>query len=283
MTVRRALAAVAVALACAAQAPADAPWDAAVPPTGEALLARIKAVYRAHPRPPFVAYTLVRRDTHDGAPDFADSYTLKVWCRTHDNAALARRAWRGAAHGDLQYLTVMFDRAVDPGPPTADVFERRSFAAMPVTPAAHASAPPALPPEPLPEIGRVTSRDGDYRVLRTVRDGDLLHVWLVARTEPERNRLEELWVDATTFDLRRALVRDHLYFAFGATSLEDEFDVRFRPGPGNLPLIASIHGETPGATYETDYTFDGVTFPDALPDWYFTPKVYGLHRADAPV
>ncbi len=286
---RRALAAVSVAVACAAQAPASV----APPPTGDALLARIKAVFRSYPRPPFVAYTLVRRDTHDGAPDFANSYTLKIWCRTSDHAALARRAWHGKAHGDLEYLTVSFDRFVDPGPPTADMFEKRLFGAVSArgeAPSRRARSPaapepersPGASPQPLAEIGRVSARDGDYRVDRVAREGDMLHLWLIPRSDPERNRLDELWVDATTYDLRRALVRDHLYFQFGTQSLEDEFDVRFRPGPGNLPLIASIHGETREDAYESDYTFTDVTFPDTLPNWYFSPKLYGLHRTDAP-
>ena len=93
---------------------------------------------------------------------------------------------------------------------------------------------------------------------------------------------DELWVDARTLDLRRALVRDHLYFDFGIRSIDDEFDVRFRPGPANLPVIATIHGQTDDGDYETDYTFEDVAFPASLPDWYFTPKQYGMHRSDAP-
>jgi hypothetical protein len=29
-------------------------------------------------------------------------------------------------------------------------------------------------------------------------------------------------------------------------------------------------------------TFSDVRFPATLPDWYFQPKIYGAHRADAP-
>jgi hypothetical protein len=288
MTAARVLAAAAVALACAAQSPVPG-----APLTGDQILARAKAVFRAYPRPPYVAYTLVRRDTHNGVPDFENSYTLKLWCRTADRSALARRAWKGRAYGELDNVTVMFDKAVDPGPPTADMFEKRLFGA----PGARLDATPAPSPPPgstgeiaeplapataLPEIGRVGARDGDYRVERVAREGDLIHLWLQPRSDAERNRLDELWVDARTYDLRRALVRDHLYFALSAQSLEDEFDVRFRPGPGGLPLIATIHGRTKYDQFETDYTFTDVTFPDALPQWYFEPKQYGAHRADAP-
>jgi hypothetical protein len=302
----RALAALAVALACAAQSPAPVapPTAAADPPTatpltGDQILARVKAVFRSYPRPPYVAYTLIRRDTHNGAPDFENSYTLKIWCRTADRSALARRAWKGKAYGDLQNITVMFDREVDPGPPTADMFEKRLFGtggarvdrSSASKPSSHdAGAPNASLPgaassdsaSSLPEIGRVSALDGDYRAVRVARDGELLHLWLVPKSDPDRNRLDEIWVDARTYDLRRALVRDHLYLGMSGQSLEDEFDVRFAPGPGGLPLIASIHGQTKYGQFETDYTFKDVSFPDSLPDWYFAPKQYGLHRADAP-
>lgn len=298
MNPARALAAAAVAFTCAAQSPAP---NATVPLTGDQILARAKAVFRAYPRPPFVAYTLVRRDQHNGEWDMLNSYTLKIWCRTADRSALARKAWRGKAYGELLNITVMFDKEVDPGPPTADMFEKRLFGASsaqrdspPAPGAATASGAseatnvsgatpaPVGTASPLPEIGRVGALDGDYRVVRFARDGGLIHLWLVAKTDPERNRLDEMWVDATSYDVRRARVRDHLYLGMGGGSIEDEFDVRFTPGPSGLPLISTIHGQTAWGRFETDYKYEDVTFPDALPDWYFAPKQYGLHFADAP-
>jgi len=286
MTPARAAAALAVALACAAQSPAPAPS----PLSGDQIFARVKAVFRSYPRPPYITYTLTRRDWHDGAPDLENSYTLKIWCRTADRSALARRAWRGTAYGALQNITVMFDREVDPGPPTADMFEKRLFGAMPAqrdpAPRAVASAVPSVSAiasaEPLPEIGRVGALDGDYHTGRVAREGGLIHLWLEPKSDPERNRLDEIWVDATTYELRRARVRDHLYLGMGGQSLDDEFDVRFIPGPGGLPLIQSIRGETRYGQFETQYIFTDVTFPEALPDWYFAPKQYGVHKSDAP-
>ncbi len=279
MSLGRTLAALGVAVACAAQAPGDG----ASAFTPDQIFARVKAAFRAHVRPPFVTYTLVRRDRRDGAPDFPNSYTLKIWCRTADRSALARRAWRGTAYGDLEHITVMFDREVDPGPPTADMFEKRLFgAASPARPSAAGAASPEPVTTELPEIGRVSALDGDYRATRARTEGDALHVWLQPRSDPDRNRLDEIWVDARTFELRRALVRDHLYLSPGGAALDEEFDVRFTPGPGDLPLITSIHGGTRDGAFETEYTFEDVRFPASLPDWYFTPKLYGLHRADAP-
>jgi len=287
MSAARVLAVAAVALACTAQVPATESL------TGDQILARAKAVFRAYHRPPFVAYTLVRRDRHNGAPDFENSYTLKLWCRTADRSALARKAWRGKAYGELENLTVSFDKAVDPGPPTADMFEKRLFGApgarrdaSPAPAATPANAPAfsteSAAPATLLEIGRIGARDGDYRVVRTSRDGELIHLRLEPKSDADRNRLDEMWVGGQTYDVRRARVRDHLYFGLTGQSIEEEFDVRFSPGPDGLPLITAIHGQTPYGQFETDFTFTDITFPDTLPTWYFEPKLYGLHRSDAP-
>ena len=109
----RALAAVAVALGCAAQSPAPLPTTVPASLTGDQILARVKQVFRAYPRPPYVAYTLVRRDRHNGFPDFENSYALKIWCRTADRSALARRAWNGKAYGEPpRYHLPRVNRAV---------------------------------------------------------------------------------------------------------------------------------------------------------------------------
>ena len=283
MNAARTVVTVAVALACVAASP-----EPSAPLTGDQILARAKAVFRAYARPPFVTYTLVRRDRHNGAPDFENSYTLKLWCRTADRSALARKVWNGKAYGELENVTVMFDKAVDPGPPTADMFEKRLFGAisarLDATPVVAATPDPSASDAPaaLPEIGRVGARDGDYQVVRVARDGELIHLWLVPRTDAERNRIDEMWVDAQTYDLRRARVRDHLYFGISGQSIEEDFDVRLTPGPGGLPLITSIHGQTRYDQFTTDYTFLDVRFPAELPAWYFEPKQYGAHRSDAP-
>ncbi|MBV8749021.1 MAG: hypothetical protein JO103_04850 [Candidatus Eremiobacteraeota bacterium] len=272
------IAAFCVALACAAQSPEPAPSPPPTPTTGEQILARAKEVFRAHARPPYVVYTLVRRDKHNGEPDFENSYTLKIWCRTDDRSALTRRVWKGKAYGSLQNVTVAFDEAVDPGPPTADIFERALFAPPP-----SAAPTPEATDSPLPVIGGVVvNRDYDYRVIALHRDGAAWHLSLAPKRDPDRNRIDDLWVDATTFEITRMRVRDHLYFTFTGQSIDDEFDARFVLRDG-LPLIASIHGRTKYDQFETDYTYEDVSFPSALPDWYFAPKTYGMHRDDPPV
>jgi hypothetical protein len=272
----RALATMFVAVACALPAPLRAGDE---PLTGRQILARAKAVFRAHVRPPFVAYVLTRRDVHFGSPDLANSYALKIWCRTSDRSALARRAWNGRADGALENITVAFDGLVDPGPPDADIFERALFAPRP----SDAPATPEPTDSPLPVIGGVVvATDYDYRVVKVARDRDAWHLYLDSLRDPARNRIDELWVDAMTYDVTRMRVRDHLYLGGGHDgAVEEEFDVRFAPHDG-LPLITAIHGRTHDGEYETDYAFRDVTFPATLPDWYFEPQRYRDHRAEAP-
>jgi hypothetical protein len=275
MTAARAFATMLVAAACAL----PPPLRADEPLTGQQILARAKAAFRGHVRPPFVAYQLVRRDTHFGSPDFPNSYALKIWCRISDRSALARRAWNGRADGALENITVAFDGLVDPGPPDADIFERALYAPRP----SDAPGAPAPTDSPLPVIGGVVvATDFDYRVGRMARDGTAWHLYLDLLRDPARNRIDELWVDATTYEVTRRRVRDHLYLGGGtAGAVEEEFDVRFALHDG-LPLIASIHGRTHDAEFETDYTYSNVRFPPSLPDWYFQPQLYREHRAEAP-
>jgi hypothetical protein len=271
---RAGAAAFVVALACAA---ASAFADDERPPSGEQILGRAKAVFRTHERPAYVVYTVVRRDKHDGAPDFENSYTLKIWCRTGDRAALMRREWNGVPIGGALFDIVAFDGRVDPGPPSADIFERALYGRAP------SIAPTPVPlPSDLKRIGSVVvTRDDDYHVTQASREGTAWHLALEPKRDPARNRIGELWVDAQTYEVQRMRVRDHLYLGLSGQSLADEFDVRFTAREG-LPLIATIHGETQGAEFETDYTYRDVAFPSALPDWYFDPRSYGAHKDALP-
>lgn len=277
MSGARVLATAAVAFACAIcpRAAVSATSDVTTA-NGEQLLARVKSVFRAHDRPPYLVYTLIRRDRHDGVPDFENSYTLRIWCRTADRSALTRRMWNGKPYGGMDSITVAFDGVVDPGPPTADIFERALFAPPSPLPA------PDPSPLSLPTIGSTSvTKDFDYRVVRADRDGTLWRIVLEPKRDPFRNRLDELWVDAATFEIRRMRSRDHLYFGLSGQSVEDEYDGHFTERDG-LPMLASIHGETAWGGYETDYTFTDISFPPTLPAWYFDPKSYGAHRSDAP-
>jgi hypothetical protein len=269
----RALVTAAVALACAGAAAAP---DDRAPQTPEQILGRAKAVFRAHARPPYVVYTVVRRDFHSQMPDLENSYTLKIWCRASDRSALTRKVWNGEPYGAMQNVTVAFDEYVDPGPPTADIFERALFAKATPTP-----EPSPLATGLLTIGGVVITKDYDYRVTRATRERDLWHLELEPIRDPYRNRIDDLWVDAASYEIRRARLRDHLYLGMTGQSIDDEFDVTFAMRDG-LPMIASIHGRTKWDQYESEYTYKDVSFPQSLPDWYFDPPSYGKHKAEAP-
>jgi hypothetical protein len=261
-------------------------------PSPERLLFLIRRQFRSHrPPPPYVTYTLIRKQTlDDGYADLLNSYTYHIWCRTSDRGALGRRVYRGSARGTLEFLRPSFNEPWDPGPPTADLFEP-----APVHP--HTSPREFVPtPEPtgkLPlTIASVTALgEFDYRVTRVANEGSQIHVSLEARRDPDRNRLRELYVDAKTLELQEVIATDKLY---------DEGDSGKHVYPmlftvtltwmHNMPIVTHIHG-TP--TYQTDaeylgidatvdYDFKDITFPDSLPDWYFDPRTYAQHDADAP-
>lgn len=274
---------------------AGAPASTATPiplPSPERLLYLIRRQFRSHrPPPPYVTYTLIRKQTlDDGYPDLLNSYTYHIWCRTFDRAALGRRVYRGSARGTLEFLRPSFNEPWDPGPPTADLFEP-----APIHP--HANPREFVPtPEPTgslpPTIAVVTALgEFDYRVTRVANEGDQIHVSLEPRRDPDRNRLRELYVDAKTLELKEVVATDKLYDE--GDSGKHVYPMLFTITLGwmhDMPLVTHIHG-TPtyqadadylGRDATVDYDFTEITFPDSLPQWYFDPRTYAQHVPDAP-
>lgn len=256
------------------------------------LLVAIRRQFRSHrPPPPYVTYTLVRKQTlDDGYPDLLNSYTYHIWCRTSDKAALGRRVYRGSSRGTLEFLRASFNEPWDPGPPTADLFEP-----APLHP--HNNPREFVPtPEPTgslpPVIASVTAiGEFDYNVTRVAVEGDLTHVSLQPRRDPDRNRIRELYVDTKTLELHQVIATDKLYEDGSGRHVYPmlfTIDLGWMHG---MPIVTHIHG-TP--TYQTDaeylgrdatvdYDFNDITFPDSLPEWYFDPRTYAQHAADAPL
>src|SRR5947209_20517170 len=69
------------------------------------LLARVRRQFRTHrPPPPFVTYQLERKQaTEYGYPDYANSYTYHIWCRSVDRACRAREVVRDDYPGNLEF------------------------------------------------------------------------------------------------------------------------------------------------------------------------------------
>jgi hypothetical protein len=269
----------AFALAGALQAQTPAPL-----PNGDELLLKAKAVFRAHERPPYEVYTLERREAIDGAPDFEDSYSLRIWYRRRDRAALSRRVERGRAVGPLFFIEPRFNGPIDPGPTTADIFEP----APPhvAAPARRAPAPLQTDPPTLVAV-RVTG-EVDYRAeVAGIEDG-LYHLRLQPRRDPDRNRLRDLWLERDSLEVRRLRATDRLYAAGTDIWFPLLLTAQLDAGK-SLPTIHEIwtsndvgDGGGVGPTREGHYRFTDVAFPANLPDWYFDPKSYGAHAREAP-
>ena len=241
--------------------------------TPEQILIRAKTTYHAHAVPRYVVYTVQRKERTNGVIDFADSYKLRLWCRTSDNRCLARHVTNGRVGGPLVSLQPRFNAAIDPGPVTVDLFEP--------PPPPRATPPPAT--STLPTIGSVRAQaEADFRARSARRIGDAYELEVEPRRDPDRNRAQTMTIDAQTFELRRVIARDRLYLAGSATSYPETFTIDLRMLAGH-PILDHIHGGTgEGYDSEVDYTYSNVTFPETLPAWYFEPASYGIHFAEAP-
>ena len=245
------------------------------------LLAAIRAKFRSHrPPPPFETYTLIRKQMTDyGYPDYVNSYTYHIWYRSSDHGALGRKISQLGDVGPLEFFRPLFNGPIDPGPPTADVFEPAPLHTYPPTfvPTPEVSLPPVIATVKV-------HAEFDYHVTSVQKEGDELHLTLVPRRDPERNRLRQLWVDAKTLELRKLVATDKL-FVPGHDPYPVLFTIEFQMFQG-IPIITHIHGVVYGG-YDgdgqtVDYDFNNTTFPASLPTWYFNPREYAQHLDEAP-
>jgi len=269
----------------AARSVAKATSSPAPLPSPEKLLQLVRNQFRSHrPPPPFVSYTIVRKqETAEGYPDELNSYTEHVWVRSSDRAALARRVYRDEYRGDMTFERPAFNEPRDPGPPTADLFER-----APIKP--HTGLNDYIPtPEPdasLQTLATVKAvGETAYKVVKVAIEGPLLHLSVEPFRDVERNRLREIYADKTTYELRRVVATDRLYLD-GGVSYGVIFTVDLQMLQGR-PVVTRIHGVV-GDGYNddgkvVDYWFNDIRFPATLPDWYFDPRDYAAHTADAPI
>ncbi|MDB5027372.1 MAG: hypothetical protein JWO66_1061 [Candidatus Eremiobacteraeota bacterium] len=254
-------------------------------PTPQRVLGLIRAQFRSHrPPPPLITYTLTRaQKATNGYPDFANSYTVHVWVRSSDRAALTRLVFRDDARGPLKFDRPAFNEARDPGPPTADVFEPAPARPHPVeevpTPEPRYTAPPL--------IGGVrTIIESDYHVDSLEVEGDQLHLHITPIRDVERNRLREVFCDKKTYELRKLIATDKLFIEKGAT-YPATFTITMGVVQG-VPVVVDIHGVIGGGYtgdgQDVDFKFTDIAFPKSLPDWYFDPRSYARHaNEDGPL
>jgi len=278
-------------IAAASPAPkmTAAPTPDAVPTLSPMqLLAVIRNTFRKHrPPPPYITYTEARKQNTDrGFFDYADSYAYKYWCRTLDRACLKRKVLIVPAMGYAEFERAAFNEDRDPGPPTADLFEK----------APEHSVPQSVVPTPEPTqqqlkvIGEVrVVNEFEYAVDSVTTEGNLVHLVLRPLRDPERNRLRELWANKDTYELVRVKAHDRLFVETGARGADIYgviFDIKIAMLQGT-PVVTDIHGVV-GDNYTgdgqiVDFTYRDIAFPADEPAWYFDPKKYGGHpEADLP-
>ena len=277
--------AVAIALLAPLGAGSAASAAPAALPSPEVLLQLVRNQFRSHrPPPPFVTYTLVRKElTTEGFPNYPDTYTEHIWLRSSDRAALSRRVYRDEDRGPLTFERPAFNEPRDPGPPSADLFER-----APVHPhnGVNDFIPTPEPPIPLQNIANVKAiGDTSYKVVKVAIEGPLLHLSIEPFRDVERNRLREIYADAKTYELRKIVATDRLYID-GGPSFGVIFTADLQMLAGR-PVVTRIHGVV-GDGYNgdgqvVDYWFNDIKFPASLPDWYFDPHQYAGHENDAPI
>jgi hypothetical protein len=292
-------------LAAALSIPFSLPAPAADPAPGATLppyqstapvriLGIARRVFREHrPPPAYEVYTMVRTQmTNYGYPDPVGSYTTKYWVRNSDRAALTRKMFRDDYEGDLVFQRPALNEATDPGPPTADVFAPAPLHQH-ANPLSYVPTPEPSA-EPLKTIGSVVAiGESDYDVPKMDVEGELLHLTLKPRRDPERNVLREIWIDKHSYELRKIIAHDRLF-----TDDQGTFPVTFTYTLGYLQgtlVITHLHGiveprlERDGTqtVYDgdgrtVDFDFKDIAFPSSLPAWYFDPRQYAQNKEEAP-
>jgi hypothetical protein len=262
------------------------------------VLGVIRRVYRMRrPPPTYETYTLVRKeDTNYGYPDPLGTYTVHYWVRNTDRAALMRRVYRDDYDGDMTFDRPALNQPRDPGPPTADLFE-------PAHPQPVSFVPTPEPTsEPLKTIGSVVAiGESDYNVPKMMVEGSELHLVLQPRRDPERNVLREIWVDKNSYTLKKVIAHDRMFVEQGHTyPMKVTYTLGYLAGyvvithidavvlprqerVGNEYQDISDFGDETGDADSLTIDFKDITFPQSLPAWYFDPKQYGAHLADAPL
>jgi hypothetical protein len=261
------------------------------------VLGIIRRVYRMHrPPPTYETYTLVRKeDTNYGTEDPLGTYTVHYWVRNTDRAALMRKVFRDDYEGDMTFDRPALNQPRDPGPPTADLFEPAHPQPINVVPTPEPTA------APLKTIGSVVAiGESDYKVPKLTLEGNELHLVLEPRRDPERNVLREIWVDKDSYVLKKVIAHDRMFVEQGHTyPMKVTYTLGYLQGyvvithidavvlprqerVGNEYQDIADFGDETGDADSLTIDFVDITFPQSLPSWYFDPRQYGSHVAEAP-
>ena len=149
----------------------------------------------------------------------------------------------------------------------------------------YGSEPPAPgATEPPPVLGQINVTSSDYDVTllgREIDDGaDVYHLALRPLDNPERNRVRELWVDASSFEVRK-LVTQGIFEKGPPTTvpwtvtfmeLHGHWLIRQEVTTATLAGPAQLFG---GPVYHgIDYTFGAYAYPGLISDLEFSTIDY---------
>lgn len=113
--------------------------------------------------------------------------------------------------------------------------------------------------------------------------GRAYHLVLRPRSDPWRHNLRDLWVNAANFNIMRAvLVGD---YRPDPQSLLEQTTVAEDFGAVGPYWVVTHHTWTyrdapSGVSYQYDATATTMSFPAAIPGWYFDEREFNQHRSD---
>ncbi|HTU70392.1 MAG TPA: hypothetical protein VMF11_08710 [Candidatus Baltobacteraceae bacterium] len=123
----------------------------------------------------------------------------------------------------------------------------------------------------------------DVRGIETIGGHQVYHIDLAPRLDPERFALRALWIDTSTYNIRRASYVTHPDIVpIGEADLTVEFS---QVGPYWIAArwIVLYHSpDLPHPGYR-ELEVKQMTFPTKLPDWLFDERAYEQHRRDHDV
>jgi hypothetical protein len=231
--------------------PSGGALPAAAAPAAEEIYARVRAAWRRRTIPPFTRYKITALYEASGKA-FREDY--HCFYRARDGRLKAvnipvppqedLKRMRGFAISILGF--VVDTNPVEHPPlriPTPQILPYAEFGLG--TPGSEApSATPSPSPEPLRELGRVTSVNRLYEItfagVERVLDTETYHLHLRPLRDPNANKLREMWADTRTFDVVRLEVA-------GVDALEplgpDAAQVDFTSAGGRrvIERIAALH------------------------------------------
>ncbi len=241
------------------------PSPTTLPPT-QSIVARAYDRLRSYGTPPFVVYmTNENGDIHRIAFRASDEMMNDSEYIRQSTLPLTSiyRAFVGP-------LSITVHEAVAPSASTPPVQEQSSLVSdLKTIAVVNARARP---------VYTVTSSSAE-----TIDGYSTDHLALDPTNDPTRHALRDLWIDTTTYDVRRA---DYVTTDANVPGATVYLTVNFEPvGPYWIAAgwVAIYHMLGPGAPVYRELHVEKMRFPSELPDWLWDDRGYEAHRrAHAP-